>query len=683
MKLTTETLLLAMAKSSRASLFVPLIFGALVLAGCGGGSGAGAASGGTTAAVVTPTASGGSATLKAKSIVLLTNQPSLPSDGKTTATITVLVKDEGNRALADATVDLTTTDAGTVIQQALTKTSVDGSIVATVTSTSKANRIIPIKATVGTNVSTIDIPVAGTTVSLSGPLSLPFGGSGDFTVVAKDSSGLSLPNVDVAIKSSAGNTVTPATTKTNSNGQASFKVTISKSGTDTISADSAGSSGTVNVSVASTLLAFDTVVPGEEVIVGNLGKDVRISLKQNGAPVAGKVLSVNATRGLITTTPAGGTITTDGAGFGFFKVSSLDAGPSTLTVSDAAGLIVTTAAISFISTTPAVVKLQASPATVAANAIGTSGNSSQLLANVKDASGNPVKGVIVNFSAVSDPSNGNIQPSSAVTDSSGNATVAFIAGPNVTGPDQVVLQAKVNGTSFSSTASLTVASRQVSIRLGTGNKIELDDPTRYKFPWNAVVVDSSGSPIAGALVTVQVVPLGYYKGSWVKSGQFWTARAYQTDADGNDSPLGNPTITSAFYCTSEDNPPADGNLQAGEDINSNGKLDPGNVATTDVAPAGRVTNANGFIDFNVVYAKSFAEFTRVRIDVRAQVSGTESVVSESFTLPMEANDAKADAPPSIPGSVSGPFGKIVSDQIRANGVNINGGAAVTACRNSR
>jgi Bacterial Ig-like domain (group 1) len=680
MKLTYKTRSLAMIKFPRTAFIAPLVAVAMFLSGCGGGSGAGSAGAGS--ATTAPTSALSAATLKAKSVVILTSQPNLPSDGKTSTTITVLVKDEGNRALAKAIVDLTSTDPGVVIQQASTETAADGSVTATVTSTSKNNRLIPIKATVGANTASLNIPVAGTTVTLSGPLSLPFSGSGDFTVVAKDSSGLSIPNTDVVIKSSAGNTITPATVKTDSNGQASFKVTVAKSGADTITADAAGSSGSVKLSVASTLLTFTGVTPAEDVIV-NTVKNAGILITENGNPVVSKSLSVNATRGLVVTALGGGRVVTDAAGRATFDVSSADAGPSTLTVSDAAGGVVTTAAISFISTTPNVIKLQASPATVGSNAIGTSGNASQLLANVKDATGNPVKGVVVNFSTDADPSNGNIQPSSAVTDSSGNATVAFVAGPNVTGPDQVVLRAKVNGTLITNTASLTVASRQVSIRLGTGNQIEIDGPTRYKFPWTAVVVDSSGSPIAGALVTVQVVPLGYYKGSWIKRGGVWGVGAYVTDNNGIETPLGNPTITEAVYCSSEDTSPADSNLQAGEDKNNNGKLDPGNVATTDVAPSGRATGANGFIDFNIVYAKSFSLFTKVRIDVRVQVSGTESVVSEIFILPMEAGDASGSAPPTT-STLAGPFGEIVTNQFNdANGVPLNGGQAVTACNNKR
>jgi Bacterial Ig-like domain (group 1) len=673
----------AMLNISKTALCATLVSATLLIQGCGG-NGAGAAGAGSSTPTGSSSSSTNAATLSAKSVILLTNQPNLASDGKTTATITVLVKDDGNRALAGAVVDLTSTDPGVVIQQASTKTGADGSITATLTSTAKTNRIIPLKATVGVNTATLDIPVSGTTVTLNGPLSLPFGGSGDFTVIAKDSAGNPVANADVVLKSTAGNTFSPATVKTNTNGQASTKVTIAKSGADTITADAAGGSGSVKLTIASTLLSFTGVTAAEDVIV-NTVKTVGILLTENGAPVVSKVLSVNATRGSISIAGGGKTVTTDSAGRATFSVSSSDAGPSTLTVSDAAATIVTTTPIAFISTTPSAVKIQAAPATVAANAIGASGNSSQLLASVKDVSGNPVKGVMVNFSAVADPSHGRIEPSSAVTDSAGNATVAFISGPDVTGPDQVVLQASVNGTTIpNSSATLTVASRQVSIRLGTGNKIEVDSITKYKFPWTAVIVDSAGSPISGALVTVQVVPIGYYKGSWVKSGKFWVSGAFQTQPNGTETvPL---TIVNEQFCPSEDFIRADGNLQVGEDLNSNGKLDPGGVATTDVPPTGKVTGANGFVDFNVLYAKSFSQFTKVRIDVRAQVSGTESVVSETFILPMEATDAQADAPPTIPGSLSGPFGKIVSDQsseiLPTGAVNVFP-ASLKACQNYR
>jgi Bacterial Ig-like domain (group 1) len=684
MKLIFKKQFKAMLKFPNLALCAALLAPALALPGCGGGSGAGAVGTGSSApggGTTAPT-SGSGATLKAKGVVLLTNQPNLPSDGKTSATITVFVKDDGNRALADAEVSLTSTDSGVIVQQATAKTGADGSISATVSLTSKTNRIVQIKATVGALTSIIDIPVTGTTVAINGPLSLAFGGTGEYSLAVKDSAGNAVPNTDVSVTSSAGNVFTPSTLKTDSNGQAKFSLKISKNGTDKVSATSGGGSASVSLTVAATQLSITGITTAEEVVV-NAIKPVGVLMTESGVPVNGRTLRLSSTRGVISVLGGGSTVTTDASGRASFSIVSPNAGQSTITVADATSGNVTTSSIEFISTTPAVVKVQASKPVLAANAIGASGNSSELIATVKDASGNPVKGVVVDFSAVADPSNGRIEPASAVTDVGGNASVAFIAGPTVTGPDQVVLKAAVSGTSIAaSTANLTVASRQVSIRLGTGNKIEVDEPTRYKFPWTAVVVDSSGAPIQNANVTVQVVPVSYFKGSWVKQGA-WRPKAYDTDLAGVNVGAAPGIVINAQECPSED-VNRDGSLQTAEDLNDNKKLDPGNVATSDVGPAGKTTGVNGFVDFNVVYAKSFAEFTKIRIDVRAKVDGTESLVSETFILPLEATDATGDSPPVIPGSFDGPYGRIVKDQSTSNGINIlPSGSAVSACNNFR
>jgi hypothetical protein len=672
MKMTTRKLPLVMANFYKAAMCASVVSAFLVLQGCGG-NGAGAAGAGSTTVSTTKV---NAANLQAKSIVALTNQPNLPSDGKLTATITAFVKDEGNRALADVEVLLSSTDTGVVLQQVTTKTGADGSITGTLNLTAKNNRTVQVKATIINTplVATIDVPVTGTTVAINGPLSLPLNGTGEFSLAVKDSAGNAVGSTDVTLKSTAGNTFAPATVKTDPNGQAKFTLNVSKSGSDSISATAAGTATTVSLKVASDQLTFTGIAVAEEVIV-NAVKPAGILFQVGGAPAVGKILALTATRGVLSIPGGGTTVTTDATGRATFSISSPNAGPSVISVMDVATSSVATSSISFISTTPAVVKLQAAKPVLPANAIGASGNTSDLIANVKDSFGNPVKGVVVSFSANADPSNGRIEPASAVTDVAGNASAVFVAGPTVTGPDQVVLKAIVSGTSIApSTASLTVASRQVSIRLGTGNKIEYDGPTRYKFPWTAVVVDSSGAPIQNANVTVQVVPIGYYKGSWVKVGvptSVWRVTGYVTDTNG-DTPPGGPTAIGATYCASEDTSPRDSTLQSIEDLNKNGKLDPGNVATSDVEPTGRLTGVNGFIDFNVVYARSFAEFSVVRIDVRAKVDGTESVVSETFTLPMEATDAAGVAPPAIPGPLDGPFGRIVSDQITRNKLDSNG-----------
>jgi Bacterial Ig-like domain (group 1) len=681
MKITTQTQSLAMIKFSKTALLSAVFVATLALQGCGG-NGAGAAGAGSS-----PTKSASGPTSLATSLVLLTSQPSLPSDGKTNATITVLVKDVGNRALANANVDLTTTDAGVVLQQISTSTAADGSVTAKLTLTSKINRIVSVKATVGSLVSTIDIPVTGTTVAVNGPQSLTFGNVGEYSLAVKDSSGNAVTNSDVALKSSAGNTISPATVKTDGNGQAKFQVNVTKNGTDTLSATAAGGSTSLGFSVAGTQLSITGIATAEEVIVNStksIGVLMTNVVNNVNVPVIGRVLRLTATRGIIVTPGGGSTVTTDASGRATFTISSPNAGQSTIGVSDATSGSAAKSSVEFISTTPGVVKIQATKPVLAANALGASGSTSDLVANVKDSFGNPVKGVTVDFSAIADPSGGRIDPPSAVTDVAGNASVAFIAGPAVTGPNQVVLRATVSGTTLpESRALLTVASRQVSIRIGTGNDLGAEG-TRYKFPWNAVVVDSSGAPIQNANVTVQVVPVAYYKGSWVKpilGG--WTATGYANNPDGTYLEVaGSYVDVGKVYCASEDTSPQDSTLQLSEDLNGNGKLDPGNVATSDVDPAGKVTDASGFVDFNIVYAKSFAQFVRVRIDVRAKVDGTESLVSQEFSLPILAADANLATPPAIPGggadgsSYDGPFGRITRD-VLINGV------TVPACNNPK
>ena len=77
-------------------------------------------------------------------------------------------------------------------------------------------------------------------------------------------------------------------------------------------------------------------------------------------------------------------------------------------------------------------------------------------------------------------------------------------------------------------------------------------------------------------------------------------------------------------------------LDAGEDRNNNGRLDPANVATVDPGSS-VVTNASGFAFFDVVYAR---EFTWVEVTLRARtvVSGTEAASQATFFLAGAASD---------------------------------------------
>jgi hypothetical protein len=626
-----------MKRRFTSSCVVALAVSIVSLQGCGGngagGSGAGAGLD-ASATLTDPVAA------KATSVVILSNRANLPSDGKTNATITVIVKDSANRTLANAPVDLSTTDTESVLQLEGAKTGTDGTLKATLISTGKSNRNIPITAIVGSNRTVFDLPVAGSTLTVNGASALTFSRTGEYSLSLKDSAGLPVANAPVTLTSLVGNTFSPATLKTDASGQANFTVNAVKNGSDVVTVTAGGAIGTKDLLVASAQLSITNLANGEEVNVAGT-KTINVLLVDNGVPGANKPIAVSTTRGAVT--PASGVVTTDGTGRATFTVASSTAGPATINVTGPSGTSAS-GTVEFISTTPAAIKLQPSVAIIPSNPVGLSGNTSTLLANVKDAVGNPVKGVKVNFSADPDPSNGTIVPGYAITNSAGDASVAFISGPNASGPNAVKLKATVETAPTVSSASvLTVTNGGISIRIGTGNRIEPFASLRYRFLWTALVVDSAGIPVPNAEVTIQVTPYAYFKGVWVRPSTRWGS-------------------VISVECPSEDGinniSELDGVLQPGEDKNGSGDLTPGDIAGVTFTDGLNKTDANGFKDFYIEYAKSYGNFTRVKIEAKTRVRGTEAAISEIIDLPILDDDAVSPSPPAIfrGGQYVSPFG---------------------------
>jgi hypothetical protein len=654
----------SVVKSIKLLFATTALVGLVSLQGCGG-NGAGANGTGPTTSSNTSTAAvSDPISVKVAGIDVLSSQPALDSDGRTAANITVVVKDAGNRALEGATVDIATApDSQTILEIASTKSAADGTVRATLRSTGKTNRNIVLTATVGALKKTLTIPVSGTSITVNGPTAIANNGSGKFTVSLRDSGGAAISDAAVTVSSRLGNEVAPATLRTDPNGQASFNLNITKAGSDSVTVSASGASNAVNVTVAPASLAFTNVSVNDEVLVSTQ-KLVVIKLTDTSG-VNARSLSVTTTRG--STIPANGVLTTNGSGEASFVVESANAGPTTINVTGPSGTAVTTT-IEFVSRVPFGLSLQPSKSLIAANPIGSKGNSSLLTATVKDAAGNPVKGVKVNFRAQIDPSSGLVDPPSATTDSAGNATVAFISGPNASGSNGVTVAAAIDQQpSIGNTAVMTVTNGEVSIRIGTANLLVIENDIRYKFQWTAVVVDSSGNPVSGAPVSVQVVPVAYRKGFWVKPT--------------TGSNLGWQIASPFVECPSEDGINSilelDGLLQPLEDLNRNGKLDPGGVATVEFV-SGAVTGPDGFADFNIKWPKNYSVFTKVRIDVKTQVKGTEATVSQEFTLPILDADAGLASPPAIflNSVYQGPFGSAVVDET-VNGV------VLSPCRNPR
>ena len=598
---------------------------AAFVAGCGGG-GAGAQNGG----------SGGTSATDPASMQLTTSVPSIGSDGRTSATISAIVKDSANRTMANQQVEFSTTDTGARLQIVSARTDVSGVASATLSIADPSNRVIRVNATSGSLAQSVTVAVIGTQLTLNGPTNLVAGAANEYTVGLRDSAGNVIAAKPISVASAAGNTVSAPIITTDSAGQARFQVTGVKAGGDTLTVSALGANASVPIQISATQLTFSSPSSGLEIAVAT-SQTVTVNYLLNGAPQVGQSIEFLTTRGTLSATTA----TTDASGNASVALSSPTAGAATITAR--AGNVTSAQRVEFVSRTPAKINLQPSPSNVGVNLSSTGNNSSQLIAVVRDAADNPVKGALVSFSAVSDPSNGRIEPATATTDSSGVASVAFFPGPNSTGNNQIRMQAAIPSAGIAAITTLTASKQELVVRIGTGNLIETPDSTKYAMPWTAVVTDANGNPVVGATIQVSVVGVRFFKGRYFWNGVVWV-------------PRGETSSLSPFACRSEDTN-ENLRLDTGEDLNGNGTLEPANIAAGIVNSEGSRTDSTGFANLELRYAREYANWTEVRLRVTiTTIAGTEGRADRTIVLPVLAADVTTETN-SPPGAIS-PFGQI-------------------------
>ena len=561
--------------------------------------------------------------------------------------LVAVVKNAGNAAVANQTVSFTTTDAGVTIVNPTAATDATGTATGTLVigggPTSSSNRTIEVVATTGGLTVKKNVQVVGSTVTVTGPDAVALNAAAQYVVTVRDSASNALASQSVTVTSQAGNTVAGSPGTTNSQGQLSFTVTPIKSGSDTLTIAAAGVSAVKSFAVSGDQLSF--VGSPAEVQV-NTVRTLTLNLLANGVAAANQVVSLTATRGTLSTN----SVTTNAAGRAEVTITSPTAGFTEVNASSAGGLTATSR-IEFVSSNPSKINLQPSPSTVATNTAGSSSNSSQLIATVRDAADNPVKNVRVNFSFVADPSNGRIEPGFATTDSNGTASTVFIAGPNSTGNNAVVISASLPATPSvpANLANITVSRSVLVVRIGTGNEIEKIDTTKNGVPYTVIVSDSSGNPVKDVQIQASLEPLLYFKGFYIWDGSTqWVKSIDQQCA--NEDTNRNGLLDPPQGLTPGEDDPANG---IG---NGNGILTPGNpavVAFNSGFENGK-TNALGYLDMRVIYPREYATWLQVRLRVTAVVAGTEGVGAATFILPGVAGDYTS-ATVAPPGS-SSPYG---------------------------
>jgi Bacterial Ig-like domain (group 1) len=592
-----------------------------------------------------------------QTITVITSLPQIPSDGSKPATITALVRDANNNFVSGAAVQFVSSSGGLTVTRGTTDAS--GSAIATLDNAGDpTNRVITVTASAGSSSSSVPVSVTGTSLTVTGSPVLSSGSQGTYTVTLTDSNGIGIQNKVVTLASALGNTLSAASVTTDVTGKQTFTVTATKAGSDTITATTLGITAGQSVAVSSQNFQFTTPASTGTATSVNLtstaapvNQTLTVTWTNNGAAQSNQVVNFATTRGTLSSATA----TTNSLGQASVTISSTVSGPATVTA--AVTGVSAEASINFVATVPAVIDLQASPATIATLAQST------LTAVVRDANNNLVQGQAVTFQTVGDTTGGSLSVASAVTDAQGRAQTVYTASATPSATNGVTVQATVQGTAIAQTAKLTVGGQTVFLSLGTGSVInENSIKTQFLVPYTVEALDAGGNPVANVPITLTVHPLTYYKGGYYKTATAWVQ---------SNTPA-SPPGTSPTACPNED-VNFNGVLDPGEDGcatgvtvpapyscnafgNLNSKLDPGGTAVA--SPGTLTTAADGSASFNVIYPEDQALWVAVQLIATATVQGTETTASTTFTLPILAtyiSNVSSDPP----GKTS-PFGSATS-----------------------
>jgi hypothetical protein len=587
---------------------------------------------------------GNSGTGAATTVDIFASSSTLTSAPGSKVTFTVNVKDGLNTAVPNQTVTFSASNGGTLFGANPSPVTDANGTIATVSlspGADSSNRSIVVTASIGTVTKTITIPVTGTTLSLSGVGSALAGTAATpFTVKALDSGGKPISGATLSISSTTGNGVSPTSVVTDVAGSATVNFTPSVAGTDTVKVTGLGASAQTTVVVSNEDFSFLAPAANVKLDVNTPGA-VTACYKVGGVGVAGQTVTFSTTRGTLAATSmstVGITVPqTVPVGCATTTMTSTTAGPVTVSAQlSAPSTARTSSTAMFVSRVPTRIDLQANPGSLAPNTAGATNNQSALTATVRDATGNPVSDVTVNFAAISDLSNGTISPGSTTTDANGIATVQFIPGALSTSTNGVVLSATLPAfaTVTPVTATLTVSGQSLFISIGVASDLVILDSTTYQKNFTAYITDASGAPSANRTVNLSVIPTRYGKGSLVVGATTWTYSA-----------------TSPTRCSNED-VNFNGILESGEDTNLDGRLTPGLPAV--ISPASVTTDASGYAKFGLLYGKNYAWWLDTQITARAAVGGTESKQLSNYSLELDSVAASNTA--ASPPNQTSPFG---------------------------
>lgn len=479
----------------------------------------------------------------------------------------------------------------------------------------------------------------------------------NFTITAVDAARVVVSGARVSVSADNDGVITQSATTTNSAGRVTASLGIGGNRANrliTVTVTSGGVVKTSTVQVTGTKIT-GTLVPAVVAPATAAAVQYRV-VDQAGNPMSGQAVSV-AAPGM--TPPSATGITgangdynfnyTAGATAGSFRISTTIAGvtdeqtvtvQATGTVGPADGVVASSS-------------VSANPSVVGVNGAGSTSNRSEIRALFQTAQNRPVKNVRVRFDLAGDPtfiggtfSTGN---TTLYSDDNGIVTTAYIPGTRSSPTNGVTVRACFGATDSdpgllnctpgnTATVTLTVAAEPLGVSIGTNELITVGELT-YTKRFLVSVADSAGNAKADVGLSVSLDMRRFRKGFYILQGDKWVK-------SGGD----------AAVCLNED-VNRNGVLEAGEDTNGNGRLDPGrsDITVRLVTPR---TGADGTAVVEIVYAKSFGSWIDAAITVAASgVAGTEG--RATFLLePIPVDAAAISAKDVFPAFGNSPYGRL-------------------------
>jgi hypothetical protein len=310
--------------------------------------------------------------------------------------------------------------------------------------------------------------------------------------------------------------------------------------------------------------------------------------------------------------------------------------------------------------------LSINPNTIGPNAVGATTSRAALKAIFRNATNLSIPNVRVRFEITGNSGSTGEQVSSGSTtvysDSSGVAAADYIAGTTSSPTNGVVIRACygltdadiANGLCPSSVqATMTVASQPLSVTLGSNNKLgATNGGLTYTQTLVVIVNDSAGVAVQNATISGSVDITHYGKG-YAFSDPYYLDDlvtplvtppiAGQTGIGTGTYPVPvAPTLTTVgkrIWCENEDKN-RNGFLDAGEDLNGNGVIEPRKADVVIAFPNGNKTDATGALLLNVMWPQNVATWLSFTVKVSTLVGGTEGMDQKSFFTTFIDGDQK-------------------------------------------